>query len=477
MTLKPSKNYQLLFLITILFSAIVLFWGLGSLQLMSLNEGRRAIAAKEMFLSGNWLLPTQNGELYLTKPPFFYWISTVLSLLCGGVSEWTLRLQSAFSASAIIYMVYQYTKKYFGYWAGLFSIQILIANVGFVMLARRAEIEMLLTALCLGALITAMKYIKDGGRHYWIYLSYFLLGLAVLTKGPVAMLFVTVPLIAAAFWTKDLKVRQFLTNKTGWLIFLIIGSSWYLAVTMKLGPDIWATIVKRDMIGKMQGEGSIKPVLSYAGWIAVDFLLLISLFFYKIKSFWYENKNKLEWAIPMLAVLLPFVIFSAFSNKHAKYLLPIYPVIAILLGIQLARILNDSGPRIKTVILSLGVFLPLVFAVFYMFIEPKIFHYRVAAFSQVQKWSLTVPVDKVYAFELVDSRLVYYIQKPVTVINEVELDDLLDKGQSLMLMDEGKGRQKLVAKSGCILDEFQPYLKYDKKLTIYGFGKYCVKNN
>ncbi|MGV3580935.1 MAG: ArnT family glycosyltransferase [Methylophilus sp.] len=444
---------------------------------MSLNEGRRAIAAKEMFLSGNWLLPTQNGELYLTKPPFFYWISSVISLLSGGVSEWTLRLPSALSASAIVYMVYQYTKKYFGYWAGLFSIQILIANVGFVMLARRAEIEMLLTALCLGALITAMKYIRDGGRHYWIYLSYFLLGLAVLTKGPVAMLFVTVPLIAAAFWTKDLKVRQLLTNKTGWLIFIIIGSSWYLAVTMKLGPDIWATIVKRDMIGKMQGEGSIKPVLSYAGWIAVDFLLLISLFFYKIKSFWYENKNKLEWAIPMLAVLLPFVIFSAFSNKHAKYLLPIYPVLAILLGIQLTRVLNDSSLRIKTVMLSLGVFLPLVFAIFYMFIEPKIFHYRVAAFPQVQKWSLTVPVDKVYAFELVDSRLIYYIQKPVIVINEVELDDLLHKGQSLILMDEGKSSQKLVAKSGCILDEFKPYLKYDKKLTIYGFGKYCVKNN
>jgi 4-amino-4-deoxy-L-arabinose transferase-like glycosyltransferase len=291
------------------------------------------------------------------------------------------------------------------------------------------------------------------------------------------MLFVTVPLIATFLWTKDLKVRQLLTNKTGWLIFIIIGSSWYLVVTMQLGTDIWTAIVKRDMLGKMQGEGAIKPVLSYVGWIAVDFLLLISLFFYKIKLFWFENKNKLEWVIPMLAVLLPFIIFSTFSNKHAKYLLPIYPEIAILLGVQLAVIMNDSGSRIKAVMHSLGILLPLVFAVFYMFIEPKVFHYRIAVFSPVQKWSSTVHVDKIYAFELMDSRVVYYVQKPVTVINEVALDDLLNKGQSLVLMDEGKGSQRIAAKGGCVLDRFQPYLKYNKKLTIYGFGKFCVKSN
>ncbi|HQM87266.1 MAG TPA: glycosyltransferase family 39 protein, partial [Methylotenera sp.] len=203
MNLSATNTYHRLLIASAFISLLIAFWGLGSIDLISLNEGRRALAINEMFESGNWLLPTLNGELYLTKPPLLYWISLSISSVVGTVNEWTLRLPSAFAALVTLWMTYRYTLNRFGAWPALFSVQILMANLGFAMLARRVEIEMLLTALCVGAVLSALKFIEEPTKRGWIYLSYFLLALAVLTKGPVALLFVTLPLIVSAIWTKD----------------------------------------------------------------------------------------------------------------------------------------------------------------------------------------------------------------------------------------------------------------------------------
>lgn len=468
-----SKYHQRLLVGTLLLGLIAIFWGLGSMNLMSLNEGRRALAIKEMFNSGDWLLPRLNGELYLTKPPFLYWISASISYLLGEVTEWTLRLPSALAALTVLYMAYQYTSKYFGLWAALFTTQLLIANAGFAMLARRVEIEMLLTALCVGAIFSAVHYIKQEEKRYWIYLSYFLLGLAVLTKGPVALLFVTLPLIFAAFWTKNSKAKQLLTNKTGWLIFLVVSLSWYIVVTIKLGPDIWATIIKHDMLGKMQGEENVKPILSYVGWIAVDFLLLVGLLLVKPKALFKKYRDQLQFIIPMLCIVIPLIVFSAFSNKHAKYLLPIYPFLAIVLGVQLASIFEGANRHIKVGILALGILLPMIFAGFYTLVEARVFDYRVSVFPKFQIWSATVNEPKLYAYGDIDSRLIYYASKPVRSLDKTALNEMRRNHESMILLIESDQMAEISPNADCQLEEFQPYLKKNKKLEALGFGAAC----
>jgi len=478
MNLNSAKTYQYLLIATILLGLLLAFWDLGGLQLMSLNEGRRALAIKEMFATGNWLIPRQNGELYITKPPLLYWFSNVFSLFVGQVNEWTLRLPSAIAATSVAVMAYFYTKKHFGIWAALFAIQLLMANVAYVMLARRVEIEMLLTALCFGALLSAIQFIDDENiedktRCYWVYFSYFLLALAVLTKGPVALLFVTAPILFIAFWTKNQRVIDFLTNKIGWLIFIVVALSWYVAVSVKLGPSIWSVIAKRDMLNKMQADDLAKPLLSYIAWITTDFLLLIALFFYQPKRLWTTYKNNLGFIVLVAACVLPIIIFSIFSNKHAKYLLPIYPVIVLLLAIQLARIFELCALKWKYLILILGILLLLIFAWFYMFFESKVFDYRVSAFPQFQAWSKTASVKKIYAFETLDTRLIYYADKPIKLITLKDVIQFKDAKQSALVLSEEKYHDIVAKKADCELKVFEPYLKQKKKLFVYGFGSVC----
>ncbi|MDP3088573.1 MAG: glycosyltransferase family 39 protein [Methylotenera sp.] len=473
-TSKTNKYKRLLFA-TFVIGVLILFWGLGSVSLTSLNEGRRALAIKEMFESGNWLLPTLNGELYLTKPPLLYWISLCFSGLVGVVNEWTLRLPSAFAALTTLWMVYRYTLKKFGEWPALFSVQILMANLGFAMLARRVEIEMLLTALCVGALLSALKYLEAPARRIWIYLSYFLLALAVLTKGPVALLFVTLPLIVAAIWTKDPSIKQILTSFKGWVIFFIVALSWYLIISLQLGFDIWSMIAKRDMLGKIQADEVAKPILSYFGWIIVDFLFLAGLLLVRSKSLFKSLMGRRDWMVLLMAIAVPLLVFSFFSNKHTKYLLPIYPFISIVLGVQLARLFDISANKYKRLILTLGILLPLILACFYMFAEKHIFSYRTSAFSQFQDWEKTIAPNKLFAFGKTDNRIIYYATTPIKNLETGELKVFIDDNKSFLLIAENDDASKLQTFAGCKIKEFKPYLKMKKSLVVFGFGDVCYK--
>ena len=79
-------------------------------------------------------------------------------------------------------------------------------------------------------------------------------------------------------------------------------------MSWQLGFDIWATIAKRDMLDKMQSD-SAKPILSYVGWIAVDFMLLIVLFFVGPKEFFKQQIQQPRQLILLMAVVVPLVLF------------------------------------------------------------------------------------------------------------------------------------------------------------------------
>lgn len=466
-----NKTHPKILWTTVIVAAIVFFWGLGSMDLLSLNEGRRALAIQEMVSSGNWLLPHLNGELYLTKPPLLYWLSSSLGFI-WGVNEWTLRLPSALAAIAVLIMVYRYALQQSGKWAALFAVQLLIANLGFAMLGRRAEIEMLLTALCVGSLLSALQYIQSQSSKNWIILSYFLLALALMTKGPLVILLVTLPLLIAAIYSKNPHIKAVLLSGRGWLIFLVVGLTWYAIVSWQLGFDIWATIAKRDMLDKMQSE-SAKPILSYLAWIAVDFMLLIGLFLVGVKEFFKQQFQQSRQLVLLAATILPLIIFSLFSYKHDKYLLPIYPLIAILLAIKLAAIFDAATEAKKKIIVIIALLLPIGFAIFYALLEPKVFAYRVAVFPTFSAWVPTIKQTDLYAYQEIDSRLVYYANRPIKILDKHKLEQAKSMHRSFLLLVESDNLSALRLEADCTIKEFSPYLKRNKSLTVFGFGRVC----
>ena len=483
LTLNPTeaKTYKRLLILTIFIALLIFFYGLGDIALMSFNEARRALPEREMFETGHWLLPHLNGELYLTKPPLLYWIVVSIAHVFGSVNEWVVRLPSALAASAIAYIVYQFTLKKFGAWPALFAVQILIANTSFAMFARRAEIEMLLTALCIGALFSAIRYLQAGAGRGWIYLSYFLLALAMLTKGPLILLLVTLPMLIIALVQRDTRSWQLIRDPIGWAIFLLVGLSWYVAVTWRLGPDIWAMIAKKDIVGKINSEAGHKPLFSYLFWILVDFLpasLLVFLSIKRLKPNFLQRQNliqiKSHVQVLLAAVIVPLVIFSLFSNKHAKYLLPIYPIIAIYLGVQLATLFHESGLIIKRLILLLAILLPVGYAVYYAALETKLFAYRVAVFPQLYDWSLTQKESVLYGYKDLDERVLYYSASVINLLDTEQFKQLLATKKPFIILVDDAHLAEVQQQMGCVVKEFKPYLKKHKTLTALNFNEDCA---
>lgn len=464
--------YRRLLYATTLLGVLVFFWGLGDIALMSFNEARRAIPASGMFAGGDWLLPRINGELYLSKPPLLYWLAAITAHLSGNASEWAVRLPSALAASAAVIISYRYTLRKFGAWPALFTAQLLIANAGFAMFARRAEIEMLLAALCSSALLAALCYTRGEGGRGWLRLSYLLLGLAVLTKGPLALLFVTLPLLADALYGRSSRQWVALRDLAGWAIFLVVGLSWYVAVTWQLGPEIWGAIARKDMLNKMQ-SASGEPFYNYLLWLLTDFFPASLLVFVAPLATWRRWKIQGDRVALLIAVAVPLLIYSLFSDKHAKYLLPAYPLLAMLLGIRLGELLDHAGVRLRRILLASGVLLPAAYAAFFGIAEARMFDYRIAVFPQFSQWLSTIRNTPLYGYRDLDERLVFYAGRNIPIVDASFLRQIKSSGKPALVITENAHIAEAATHADCLVRKFSPYLKKTKSLAIFGIGAAC----
>jgi 4-amino-4-deoxy-L-arabinose transferase-like glycosyltransferase len=472
MNSAESKLYRALLFATLLIGAVVFFWGLGDIALMSYNEARRAIPIGTMYATGDWLLPRLNGELYLTKPPLLYWLGTASAHLFGGPNEWAVRLPAALAATAIVVAAYRYARRQFGAWPALFTAQLLLANTSFTMFARRTEIEMLLTALCFSALLSALRFTRDNGERKWLWLSYFLLGAAVLAKGPLALLFVTLPLLIDALYHRQPRQWQALRDPIGWGIFVVVGASWYAAVTWQMGFDIWQATIQKDILNKVHGTTG-EPVFSYFLWLLTDFFPASVLLIAAPLATWRCWKNQHDSMALLLAVLTPLLIFTAFSDKHAKYLLPVYPLIAILLGKRLGELYETAGPAIRRSLLVAGILLPVGYAAFYAVAESRVFEYRYSAFPKFTHWISTVKGVPIYGYHDLDERLVYYARRDIPLLDIASLQSLRVANPPLLLLVEHARIAEVQPQADCAVQTFKPYLKKNKSLAVFGFGAAC----
>src|SRR5262245_42888519 len=83
------------------------------------EEARRALPAREMLASGDWVLPTIWGRPYLAKPPFLYWCIAGLGAARGAIDEVTTRLPSLLATVATAVAILALGARWFSRRAGV----------------------------------------------------------------------------------------------------------------------------------------------------------------------------------------------------------------------------------------------------------------------------------------------------------------------------------------------------------------------
>ncbi len=100
--LNLSVKQLALIAVLLCFPAFLL--NLGTIAFIG-DEAIRTLVALEMKLSGNFIVPTLNGEPYYNKPPLYNWFIYLLSMLFGSFGEWPTRVTTLIFLGAFAWTV------------------------------------------------------------------------------------------------------------------------------------------------------------------------------------------------------------------------------------------------------------------------------------------------------------------------------------------------------------------------------------
>jgi 4-amino-4-deoxy-L-arabinose transferase-like glycosyltransferase len=279
---------------------VLFFWNLGSATLWDIDEGRNVTCAVEMFLSGNWIVPTFNDVLRPDKPALLYWLQ-IIGFHLVGVNEWAGRLPSAFAALGTLFVVYELARRMFSKSTALLAGIVLATTPMFVGASRFANPDALLSAFTTLTLYLFWRC-QERPATRWFLFAGAASGLAVLAKGPVGVALPGVVIVLYLTW--EGRLRLLVDRRVGWAIlaFLIVAVPWYL----KVGLDTRWEWPKRfffehhvaRVTGPMEGHGGsvlYYPLVLIAGTMPWSIFLGGAI----VATFWSSLREPTEPVWPM----------------------------------------------------------------------------------------------------------------------------------------------------------------------------------
>ena len=325
----------------------VFFFNIGSYALMDVDETRYVSMARDMFHSRDFLTLYLNGEYFFEKPPLYFWGECLSFAIFGKVTEFTARFPVALYGSLSALLVYFTGKKVVSRRFGVISAIILATTLEFVMLAKFAILDIVVTT-CIGfsvmfGLLT--QFVEDINKKYMWWLFYIFSGLAVMAKGipgfvvPFAVMFF-VTLANKTF--KQVFRPQYILP--GFLLFFLIVLPWHIIMFKIHDPLFFNEYIMKHHINRFFSSSQIDREQPFWFYFVTIFWGLIPWVFsaisagiaklVTIKSFDFKNMTDrqkfLLFNIIGFAVTLLF--FSASRTKLITYILPVYFFTSFIIG-------------------------------------------------------------------------------------------------------------------------------------------------
>lgn len=309
--------------------------------LLPIDETRYMTVAWEMFLQQGWLSPlTLNFEPYHHKPPLLFWLIN-LSWSIFGISRWAGLIPIAILSyicilltgklGSLIFPEIEKDKK---------RLHLIMAgSLPFLIYGTLVMFDVTLTVFVLLSLINLVKYSRTLQLRYAMYMGIFL-GLGVLTKGPVAYLYVMYPALLAPLWMKAA-----FPNPAKWgagcLLALITSTLpvlfWLIPILQQSDNDFAFWLLWNQTAGRVTGnfdDAHIRPFSFYLPLLPLMFMpwLLLPSLWKQIGRFKLEFIHGNEggrflycWSVPV------FISFCLISGKQPHYLVPLLPSFALIL--------------------------------------------------------------------------------------------------------------------------------------------------
>lgn len=369
---------------------ICLFSHLGALGLLGPDEPRYASIAKNMAQTGDWVTPRLYGSPWFEKPILYYWTAGVGYLLHFS-DEWAARLPSALGALAAALCIAWLGLKFEGTneedantasslspWSPARLAPLIFAtSVAAIGFARAATPDMLFAASITLAMGAAAIILRDAGalrgsshptnaapvnrKNTLAPLLLFgaFIGLAVLAKGPAAIILAGGAVLIWALATRRWRAAFRLLHPYGIAAFCVVALPWYALCAVR-NPDFL-----RIFILQHNFERYLTPMFHHPQpfWFFVPITLLAmlpwavliipaardGLWLWRERS-WHDSPGFFFvcWA------LFPIIFFSFSDSKLPSYILPAIPALALVLAISLSRLVGEESAISSAIFVALG---------------------------------------------------------------------------------------------------------------------------
>jgi 4-amino-4-deoxy-L-arabinose transferase-like glycosyltransferase len=358
--------------------ALLAFLGLSNRILSGYIEPYIGGIVRGMASTGDFIVPRLNGHPYLEKPPLYYVIAACCVRLFHSLEPWVMRLPSALLGLGTVIGVARLGRRLGSERGGIWAGWMLATSFLFFRVTHTLDMDAALTAfvtLAFGSvLLTLDGRERNTGAALWFPVA---LALAFLTKGPVGLAMVVLPLLVWAVARQDSGLlKQLFRPNWGWAVGTVLVVGWLAAFFDRGGWPYMTEAFLRNGVGRYWDDRALTPVTHIYG------LHQHPIWFYLRDA----PGNMLPWTLPWIFALLDPLVskralrlpiwfrFAAFAflvdlvllslsfTKRGAYLLPLMPLTLLATGVWLDRNLEDGTQIRRTRVVLFGTFLLIALA-------------------------------------------------------------------------------------------------------------------
>ncbi|HEX9222640.1 MAG TPA: glycosyltransferase family 39 protein [Candidatus Acidoferrales bacterium] len=356
----PASDRWVVYLIVLSIAAAIYLGCLVSPpSLMDDSDAVLAQAARTMLTSGDWVTARLDGVIYLEKPPLYYW-PIMISYKIFGYHDWAARIPIALSSIALCWLTAAFGAWAFGKRAGFYAGLCMCTCVGLFLFTRILIPDVMLVFTVTLAMWAFLRALDEEEPHprLWAYVLAVNLGLGLLLKSLIGVLFPVAAALIYLFLTRQLfsaRAWQRLRPFSGLLIVVLVAAPWHILATLRNPPYfsfslhsapgeyhgfLWFFFMNEQVLRflnlRFPRDYDTVPRL-YFWLLHLVWLFPWSVYFPAVAKLSFKPSDRAGRTRLLALCWAGFLlVFFTFSTTQEYYSMPCYPALALLLGSAMA---------------------------------------------------------------------------------------------------------------------------------------------
>ncbi len=209
-------------------------------------DATHAEAAREMYVTHDFVTLKINGNRYLEKAPLMYWL-IASSYAVFGVNEFAARVPTMLAILGLTLLAMKWGRRAFGDRAAIYAGMFVATTVGYYLFSRVLIPEAVLSLFIACSFYCFLTALEDGKPWQW-YGGYACLALAVLTKGLLALVVVGFAILLFLAVSGEWRRWREFRIASGLLLFFAIAAPWHVLAGIRNPHFFWFYFVNEHFM-------------------------------------------------------------------------------------------------------------------------------------------------------------------------------------------------------------------------------------